>query len=216
MKEPCQHLLDIIYPNNSLLLLEAMIPYVDQSLKLPLVLLIKIQEVQLLIQAFQNPARMEACGLNRSMNSSEEMISVLCQAMGIDYDGQIKNMMNMMNMMNTMNNMNASNASDIMNQMKNENGSNMMNNEAYTNIMNMMNAMNSSNSSNTEGSSEQEHSDTSMEHFSDERNHSDADEYFADEVTHPDNFQPTKDTRNDMIDAIRQLLSEQEGDSYES
>lgn len=150
MKEPQHHFLDTIYPNNSLLMLEAMIPYVDSSLKLPLALLIKVQEIQLIMQVLNNPARMEACGLNRSSNNSEELLSALCQAMGVDIMGQMKNMQNMMNMMNTMNTMNTI-------------------------------------------SSDEEH----------QNNTEDVSGF-------------SSDTRNDMIDAIRQILSEQEGDLYES
>ena len=162
MKEPQHHFLDTIYPNNSLLMLEAMIPYVDSSLKLPLALLIKIQEIQLIIQVLNNPARMEACGLNRSSNNSEELLSALCQAMGVDIMGQMKNMQNMMNMMNAMN------------------------------TANTMNTMNTTSNTNPISTSEEQPEPTEP-------------------VT---DFSPN--ARNDMIDAIRQILSEQEGDLYES
>lgn len=149
MQEPSHHLLDSLYPNNSLLLLEAMIPYVEPSLKLPLALLIKMQEIQFLMQVFNNPSRMEACGLNRSNNGSEEMFRVLCQTMGVDIMGQMKQMQQMQNMMSAMN------------------------------AMNTMNTMNSTN--------EQEI-----------------------------NTMKEEETRNDMIDAIRQILSEQEESPNES
>lgn len=169
MKEPFHHLLDTIYPNNSLLILEAMIPYVEPSLKLPLALLIKMQEVQLLIQVFNNPTRMEACGLNRTTNNSEELLSALCQAMGVDIMGQMKNMQNIMSMMNTMENTNVINST--------------------TKMMDNMKSMNST---------ENMTSDKSL--FENCENNS--------------GF--SSDTRNDMIDAIRQILSEQEADLYES
>ena len=162
MKEPQHHFLDTIYPNNSLLMLEAMIPYVDSSLKLPLALLIKIQEIQLIIQVLNNPARMEACGLNRSSNNSEELLSALCQAMGVDVMGQMKNMQNMMNMMNAMN------------------------------TANTMNTMNTTSNTNPISTGEEQPEPTEP-------------------VT---DFSPN--ARNDMIHAIRQILSEQEGDLYES
>ncbi|MBP3506571.1 MAG: hypothetical protein J6K43_09250 [Lachnospiraceae bacterium] len=173
MKEPQHHFLDTIYPNNSLLMLEAMIPYVDSSLKLPLALLIKVQEIQLIMQVLNNPARMEACGLNRSSNNSEELLSALCQAMGVDIMGQMKNMQNMMNMMNTMNTMNT-----------------------MDNIKNM-----------------------SFKTPTEESKISDLHTISSDEE-HQNNTEGvsgfSSDTRNDMIDAIRQILSEQEGDLYES
>lgn len=161
MNEPFQHPLDNIYHNNSLLLLEAMIPYVEPSLKLPLALLIKMQEIKLLMQVLTNPSRMEACGLNRSNSNSEEMLSMLCNAMGFDFMEQMKNMQNVMNVMNTMNAMNDTGALNI------------------TNVMNNM--------QNPQKSPERETPDSDF----------------------------SSETRNDMIDAIRQILSEQEGESYE-
>lgn len=169
MKEPFHHLLDTIYPNNSLLILEAMIPYVEPSLKLPLALLIKMQEVQLLIQVFNNPTRMEACGLNRTTNNSEELLSALCQAMGVDIMGQMKNMQNIMSMMNTMEN------------------TNIMNSTAK--MMDNMKSMNPTENMTSDKISFENYENNSG--------------FYS-------------DTRNDMIDAIRQILSEQEADSYES
>lgn len=107
MNQHFRHPLDTIYNDNSLLLLEAMIPYVDSSLKLPLALLIKVQELQILTRVLQNPARTDACGLNKASGDSEQMMTMLCQAMGLDLHGQLKQAQSMMNMMNTMNTMNA-------------------------------------------------------------------------------------------------------------
>lgn len=103
MNQHFRHPLDTIYNDNSLLLLEAMIPYVDPSLKLPLVLLIKIQELQILTRILQNPARTDACGLNKGSGDPEQMMTVLCQAMGLDLPGQLKQAQSMMSMMNAMN-----------------------------------------------------------------------------------------------------------------
>ncbi len=107
MNQHFQHPLDTIYNDNSLLLLEAMIPYVDSSLKLPLALLVKVQELQILTRILQNPARTDACGLNKTSGDPEQMMTMLCQAMGLDLHGQLKQAQSMMSMMNTMNTMNA-------------------------------------------------------------------------------------------------------------
>lgn len=150
MNEPFQHPLDKLYPNNSLLLLEAMIPYVDPALKLPLAMLIKIQELQILIQVLNNPSRMEACGLNRGTGNSDELLNALCKAMGFDF----------MEQMNTLNNM-----------------------------QNMMNVMQTMQNSDLQSASKT--------------------------TSNPPDIEETE-TKDDMIDAIRQILSEQEGEPYES
>ncbi len=179
MKQSLQHPLDNLYPNNSLFLLEAMIPYLDPSFQLPIALLIKLQELRTLVQFFHNPSRMESFGFNRSSCGNEELMSALCQTMGINLPEQMANMQNMQNMMNLAGSMNLSPqmapsppaGSDII-----------------------------------PGS-------------------------FRTDAFQPDSFQPDSfqtdsfrtepadsmsHNREDMIDAIRQILSEQEGDTYES
>lgn len=153
MNQHFQHPLDTIYNDNSLLLLEAMIPYVDSSLKLPLALLIKMQELQILTWILQSPARTDACGLNKATENTEQMMTMLCQAMGLDLHGQLKQAQSMMSMMNTMNAMNA--VSDSM-------------------------------------------SKTSFRH-------TDAPESTPESVSERSDF-----ARDDMVDAIRQILAEQE------
>lgn len=100
--EHCRHPLDNIYPNNSLLLLETMIPYVDPSLRLPLALLIKFQEIQFILNAFHNPQTMKACGFDKTSSNTEDMLLALCQSMGFDFTEQLKNVQNMQTMMNHM------------------------------------------------------------------------------------------------------------------
>lgn len=171
MNEPFQHPLDKIYSNNSLLLLEVMIPYVDPSLKLPLAMLIKIQELRILMQVLSNPSRMDACGLNRGSGNTDELLNTLCKAMGFDFMEQINNMNTIQNMMNTMNAMQGTH-------------------ENETNV-----------SKNPFEQAEQP-----------------PNSFFKEHSTSPP--EPTQEfaseTKNDMIDAIREILSEQEGDSYES
>lgn len=167
MKEPFQHPLDKIYQNNGLLLLEAMIPYVDPSLKLPLAMLIKLQELRILMQVLNNPSRMDAYGLNRGTGNSDELLTSLCKAMGFDFMEQLNTINSMQNMMNTMNVM-----------------QNMPDFTAQT--------------------SHDIQPDQSMSRETPEAS--------SEEEFH--GFSP--DTKNDMIDAIRQILSEQEEEQYES
>lgn len=159
MNNHFQHPLDSIYHNNSILLLEAMIPYVEPSMKLPLALLVKMQEIRTLMQVLGNPSQLDACGLNRNCERPEEFISVLCQAMGFDWNGQVSTMQTMMNTM------------QMMNSMSTEADNFSVQNPSASNT------------------------DTEVPPFQTE----------ASPVS----------TRDDMINAIRQVLSEQEGDYYE-
>ena len=149
MKQSLQHPLDKIYPNNSLFLLEAMIPYLDASFQLPIALLIKIHELQMLVKFFHNPAQMESCGFNRSQCGNEELLSMLCQTMG----------------------MNLANAANLYPQ---------------------TGSVPQTNSAPHTGS-----------------------DIIAD-TDQPESSDSMSQTRDGMIDAIRQILSEQEGESYES
>lgn len=160
MNNHFQHPLDSIYHDKSILLLEAMIPYVEPSMKLPLALLVKMQEIRTLMQVFCNPSQLDACGLNRNCERPEEFISVLCQAMGIDGSGQFSTMQTMMN------------------------------------TMQMMNAMPAEANSFAMQEPSASKPDTAVPPLQPE----------ASPVS----------TRDDMINAIRQVLSEQEGDYYES
>lgn len=169
MKQSLQHPLDNLYPNNSLFLLEAMIPYLDPSFQLPIALLIKLQELRTLVQFFRNPSRMESFGFNRSSCGNEELMSALCQTMGINLPEQMANMQNMQNMMNLAGSMNLSP------QMAPSPpaGSDIIPGSFRTDAF-------------------------QTDSFQTET---------ADSMSH---------NREDMIDAIRQILSEQEGDTYES
>lgn len=179
MNEPFQHPLDKIYPNNSLLLLEAMIPYVDQSLKLPLAMLIKLQELRILMQVLSSPSRVEACGLNRGNGNMDELLNVLCRTMGFNFTDQMNTINNMQNMMNTMN---------------------AMQNDASMSAFDLMKNMQNSNpeSASVSGAGGEDSAFNPVR-----QNFPEGTQEFASE------------TKNDMIDAIRQILSEQEGESYE-
>lgn len=190
MKEPFQHPLDKIYQNNSLLLLEAMIPYVDPSLKLPLAMLIKLQELRILMQVLNNPSRMDACGLNRGTGNSDELINSLCKAMGFDFMEQFNKMQNMMNTMNVMQSMQntAASFSDATAGMQDLRASAARNPDQSENSLH-------------------ESSDSSFENGSQDFSGPSPEEEFHGFST---------ETKNDMINAIRQILSEQEEEEYES
>lgn len=193
MKEPFQHPLDKIYQNNSLLLLEAMIPYVDPSLKLPLAMLIKLQELRILMQVLNNPSRMDACGLNRGTGNSDELINSLCKAMGFDFMEQFNKMQNMMNTMNVM---------QSMQNMQNPGASFPDSAAGMQDLFNFA----ARNPDQTDSGVQESHAPSSEAGFQD----------FSDPSSEEEFHGFSSDTKNDMIDAIRQILSEQEEEEYES
>lgn len=94
-----RHPLDKLYSNPSLRLLEAIIPYVDYSMKLPLALLIKYQEVMAIINAFHNPSILTDCGLSREKSNPMDILSSLTAMEDSSTLSQIMSMISMFNMM---------------------------------------------------------------------------------------------------------------------
>lgn len=101
--EYTRHLLDNLYPNNHLVLLEAMLPFVDPSMQLPLALYIKFQEVQFILQAFRSPEKLSSCGFHPGNMSNEDLLQSLGRSMGIDLQSQLRQMQQMQSMMSQMN-----------------------------------------------------------------------------------------------------------------
>lgn len=100
------HPLDILIPDNSLSLLEALVPFVDYSLKKPLVLFIKYRELTAIMQSLNNIEYISNCGFNCKPKNNDDFISNILKFMPDDYASsfsQMKQMMSMFEMMNMMN-----------------------------------------------------------------------------------------------------------------
>ena len=100
------HPLDILIPDNSLSLLEALVPFVDYSLKKPLVLFIKYRELAAIMQSLNNIEYISNCGFNCKPKNNDDFISNILKFMPDDYASsfsQMKQMMSMFEMMNMMN-----------------------------------------------------------------------------------------------------------------
>ena len=100
------HPLDILIPDNSLSLLEALVPFVDYSLKKPLVLFIKYRELTAIMQSLNNIEYISNCGFNCKPKNNDDFISNILKFMPDDYASsfsQMKQMMSMFEMMNVMN-----------------------------------------------------------------------------------------------------------------
>ena len=109
------HPLDILIPDNSLSLLEALVPFVDYSLKKPLVLFIKYRELTAIMQSLNNIEYISNCGFNCKPKNNDDFISNILKFMPDDYASsfsQMKQMMSMFEMMNMMNQGDENNAND--------------------------------------------------------------------------------------------------------
>lgn len=80
MEQNNRHPLESITNNNSLSMLEALIPFVEYPLKLPLALLIKFNEIRLIINAFRSLDNLTRLGLH---NISQDPMDMLCCLTGI-------------------------------------------------------------------------------------------------------------------------------------
>ncbi len=137
MRGPISHPLDKLIKDDRLIMLEAMIPFVDRQLKGPLAIYVKITELKLIMSALSDRNYVDKCGLNMDMNNQEQVMSALSGCGFPDIANQFEkmktamNMANMMNMMNETNDMaNAMNMMDETNDMAN--AMNMMNNTKDT------------------------------------------------------------------------------------
>ena len=66
MEQNPRHPLNSITNNNNMSMLEALIPFVDYPMKLPLALLIKANEIRLIIHAFHSLDYLSKIGLHNS------------------------------------------------------------------------------------------------------------------------------------------------------
>lgn len=83
MEKINHHPLEGIINNSNLSMLEALIPFVDYPMKLPLALLIKFQEIQLIINFFHFQNNLSKYGLH---NSNNDPIQILSSLFGISPD----------------------------------------------------------------------------------------------------------------------------------
>ena len=86
------HPLENITRNNPYSILEALIPFVDYPMKLPLALLVKYQEVRLILNAFQSTDTLSKYGLH---NSSTDPMDIMANIMGVSPE-MLKTLMSIM------------------------------------------------------------------------------------------------------------------------
>ncbi len=88
-----RHPLHAIDGYENLSMLEMLIPFVDPSLKLPLALFIKFNEIRLIIKCFQSTENLVRLGLH---NPSSDPLDMVCALTGMSPD-MLKMMFSMMN-----------------------------------------------------------------------------------------------------------------------
>lgn len=97
------HPLDKLINDNSLVMLEAMVPFVDYRMKKILIIYIKYREFTTLMNCLNDIQYVTDCGFNCNPSSQEEMLSTLCDIMPGDFSSSLANAKHMMNVMQTMN-----------------------------------------------------------------------------------------------------------------
>lgn len=77
MEQFPRHPLNAITNNNPMSMLEALIPFVDYPMKLPLALLIKVNEIMLILRAFQSLDYLSRIGLHNPSKDPMDMLGSL-------------------------------------------------------------------------------------------------------------------------------------------
>ena len=93
MEQFPRHPLNAITNNNPMSMLEALIPFVDYPMKLPLALLIKANEIMLILRAFQSLDYLSRIGLH---NPSKDPMDMLGSLTGMSPE-MLKMMMSVLN-----------------------------------------------------------------------------------------------------------------------
>ena len=97
---PHSHPLDKLISDDRLFLLEAILPFVEGPMRMPLVIYLKIMRV------INNQSYIRQCDFNRDLHNQNDILASLAQCGFPDIADQMKNMQQAMNMMQVMNAMN--------------------------------------------------------------------------------------------------------------
>ena len=100
---PLYHPLDKLINDDSLILMEAIVPFVDSDLRKPLVLYIKVTELKLIMNSLENTDYVHKCGFDRDIKNQDEVLSSLSECGFSDIANQMKNMKQAMDIMNMYN-----------------------------------------------------------------------------------------------------------------
>ena len=103
---PHSHPLDKLISDDRLFLLEAILPFVEGPMRMPLVIYLKMMELQQIMRVINNQSYIRQCDFNRDLHNQNDILTSLAQCGFPDIADQMKNMQQAMNMMQVMNAMN--------------------------------------------------------------------------------------------------------------
>jgi hypothetical protein len=99
---PFNHPLDNLIGDNKLFLMEAILPYLDHNMKVPLAMYIKISELRTIMSALRDKDFVKSKGLHKDIHNQEDILSSLaaCGLSGFSEKmNEIKSAMTLMNSM---------------------------------------------------------------------------------------------------------------------
>ena len=99
---PHSHPLDKLISDDRLFLLEAILPFVDGPMRMPLIIYLKMMELQQIMRVINNQSYVRQCDFNRDFHNQNDILASLAQCGFPDIADQMKNMQQAMNMMNDM------------------------------------------------------------------------------------------------------------------
>lgn len=109
---PHSHPLDKLISDDRLFLLEAILPFVDGPMRMPLVIYLKMMELQQIMRVINNQSYIRQCDFNRDLHNQNDILASLAQCGFPDIADHMKNMQQAMNMMQAMNAMNQTGTPD--------------------------------------------------------------------------------------------------------
>lgn len=102
---PGNHPLDKLISDQSLFLLEALVPFIDYPYKKMLVLFIKYRELMSIMNSLNDRDFISSCGFDCHPKNTEEMLINMCDFLPGNITSSMKQMKQMMSMMEMMNSM---------------------------------------------------------------------------------------------------------------
>lgn len=106
------HPLDNLIKDDRLFMMEAILPFVDDRMKAPLAMYIKIMELQAILNALRDTNYVNSCGLHKDINNQDDILSSLAGCGFPDIRDQFANMKKAMDMMKAMEAMNTQQSTD--------------------------------------------------------------------------------------------------------
>ncbi len=106
------HPLDNLIKDDRLFMMEAILPFVDDRMKAPLAMYIKIMELQAILNALRDTNYVNSCGLHKDINNQDDILSALAGCGFPDVRDQFASMKKAMDMMKTMEAMNTQQSTD--------------------------------------------------------------------------------------------------------